>query len=120
MDLARALDIPRRRALGPPDRGDRAYFHRRRRSAFAVGAAAVALSVDLGAGVPVAAIAAAQMDVAGAAAGDRRRRGAAGGRRRAESAADARRAPALLLRDRDGLSRRTGADPPGSKISHRL
>ena len=45
---------------------------------------------------------------------------AAGGRRRAESAADARRAPALLLRHRDGLPWRTGAHPPGREISHRL
>ena len=120
MDSARPLDIPCRRTVGAADRGHRAYFHRRRRSALAVGAAAVALSVDLGAGVPVAAIAAAQMDAAGAAFGDRRRRGAAGGRRRAESAADARRASALLLRDRDGLPRRTGAHPPGGEISHRL
>ena len=120
MDFARPLDIPCRRTVGAADRGDRAYFHRRRRSALAVGAAAVALSVDLGAGVPVASAAAAQMDAAGAAAGDRRRRGAAGGRRRAESAADARRASALLLRDRDGLPRRTGAHPPGGEISHRF
>ena len=120
MDAARPLDLPRRRAVGAADRGDRAYFHRRCRSALAVGAAAVALSVDLGAGVPVAAAAAAQMDAAGAASGDRRRRGAAGGRRRAESAADARRASALLLRDRDGLPRRTGAHPPGGEISHRF
>src|SRR5439155_22498725 len=91
-----------------------------RRSALAVGAAAVALSPDLGAGVPVAPAAAAQMDATGAAAGDRRRRGAAGGRRRAEPAADARRASALLLCDRDGLSWRTGTHPPGGEISHRL
>ena len=120
MDLARALDISRRGAVGPADRGHRAYFHRRRRGAAAVGAAAVALSPDLGAGVPVAAAAAAQMDAAGAAAGDRRRRRAARGRRRAESAADARRPSALLLRHRDGLPWRTGAHPPGSEISHRL
>ena len=54
LDAARALDLSRRGAVGPLDRGDRAYFHRRRRGAAAVGAAAVAVSVDLGAGVPVA------------------------------------------------------------------
>ena len=57
--VARALDLPRRGAVGPVDRGHRAYFHRRRRGAAAVGAAAVAVSPDLGAGVPVAAAAAA-------------------------------------------------------------
>ena len=45
---------------------------------------------------------------------------AACGRRRAKSAADARRPSALLFRDRDGLSRRIGAHPPGREISHRL
>ena len=120
VDLARALDLPRRRAVGALDRGHRAYFHRRRRCAAAVGAAAVAVSADLGAGVPVAAAAAAQMDAAGAAAGDRRRRRAAGGRRRTEFAADARRTSALFLRHRDGLPWRTGAHPPGGEISHRL
>ena len=120
MDGARALDFPGRGAVGSADRGDRAYLHRRRRRAVAVGAAAVAVSVDLGAGVPVAAAVAAQMDAAGAAAGDRRRGHPAGGRRRAESAADARRASALLLRHRDGLPWRTGADPAGGEISHRL
>ena len=92
LDAARALDLPRRGAVGPVDRGDRAYFHRRRRGAAAVGAAAVAVSADLGAGVPVAPAAAAQMDADGAAAGDRRRDRAARGRRRTEPAADARRA----------------------------
>ena len=74
LDAARALDFSRRGAVGPADRGDRAYLHRRRRGAAAVGAAAVAVSPDLGAGVPVAPAAAAQMDAAGAAAGDRGRR----------------------------------------------
>ena len=120
VDVARALDFPRRGAVGPADRGDRAYLHRRRRGAAAVGAAAVAVSADLGAGVPVASAAAAQMDAAAAAAGDRRRDRAAGGRRRAEPAADARRPSAVLLRHRDGLPWRTGADPPGREISHRL
>ena len=59
LDPAHAMDLARRGALGPPDRGDRAYFDRRRRGAAVVGAAAVALFVDLGAGVPIAAIAAA-------------------------------------------------------------
>ena len=59
LEPARALDFPRRGAVRPADRGDRAYFHRRRRGAVAVGAAAVAVSVDLGAGVPVASAAAA-------------------------------------------------------------
>ena len=77
VDPARALDLPRRGAVGPAGRGHRAYLHRRRRGAAAVGAAAVALSADLGAGVPVAAAAAAQMDPAAAAAGDRRRHRAA-------------------------------------------
>ena len=86
----------------------------------AVGAAAVALSPDLGAGVPVAAAAAAPMDAAGAAAGDCRRHRAAGDRRRAESAADAGRPPAVLLHHRDGMPWRTGADPAGGEISHRL
>src|SRR5689334_12673612 len=120
MGIARPLDFPCRRTLGAADRGHRAYFHRRRRRALAVGAAAVALSPDLGAGVPVAAAAAAQMDAAGAAAGDRRRRRAAGGRRRAESIADARRASALLLCHRNGLPWRTGAYPAGGEISYRF
>ena len=120
MDDARALDFPRRGAVGPADRGHRAYLHRRGGRTAAVGAAAVAVSVDLGAGVPVAAAAAAQMDAAGAAAGDRRRRRAARVRRRAEFAADARRASIVFLRHRDGLPWRTGADAPGRQISHRL
>ena len=65
LDAARALDFPGRGAVGPADRGHRAYLDRRRGRAAAVGAAAVALSADLGAGVPVAAAAAAQMDAAG-------------------------------------------------------
>src|SRR6202035_2333021 len=120
LDLAPALDLPGRGAVGPPDRGDRAYFHRRRRRAAAVGAAAVALSLDLGAGVPVAPAAAAQMDADGAAAGDHGCDRAARGRRRAEPAADARRPSALLLRHRDGLPWRAGANPPVGEISHRL
>jgi hypothetical protein len=44
-------------AVGPADRGHRAYLHRRCGGALAMGAAAVAVSPDLGAGVPVAAIA---------------------------------------------------------------
>ena len=120
LDPARALDLSRRGAVGPVDRGDRAYFHRRRRGALAVGAAAVALSLDLGAGVPVASAVAAQMDAGAAAGGDRGRHRAIGGRRRTEPAADARRPSALLLRHRDGLPWRTGAHPPGREISHRL
>ena len=65
LDPARALDLPRRGAVGAADRGHRAYFHRRRRRAAIMGAAAVALSADLGAGVPVAPAAAAQMDADG-------------------------------------------------------
>ena len=45
---------------------------------------------------------------------------AAGIRRRAEPAADARRASTVLLRHRDGLPWRAGADPPGREIPHRL
>ena len=120
LDPARALDLPRRGAVGPADRGHRAYLHRRRGRAAAVGAAAVALSADLGAGVPVAAAAAAQMDAAAAAAGDRGRHRPARGRRRAEFAADARRAPTVLLRHRDGLPWRTGAHAAAGEISHRL
>ena len=118
--LARALDLPRRGAVGPADRGHRAYLHRRRGGAVAVGAAAVAVSPDLGAGVPVAPAAAAQMDAAAAAAGDHGRDRAARGRRRTEPAADAGRPSALFLRHRDGLPWRTGAHPPGGEISHRL
>ena len=76
--------------------------------------------LDLGAGVPVAPAAAAQMDAAAAAAGDRRRDPAARGRRRTEPAADARRPSAVLLHHRDGLPWRTGAHPPGGALSHRL
>ena len=114
------MDLSRGGAVGPPDRGDRAYLHRHRRGAAIVGAAAIALSPDLGPGVPVAPAAAAPMDAEAAAAGDHRRDRAARGRRRTESAADARRPPALLLRHCDGLPRRTGAYPPGCEISHRL
>ena len=56
---AGALDFPRRGAVGPPHCGDRAYFDRRCGRAPALGVAAVALSADLGAGVPVAAAASA-------------------------------------------------------------
>ena len=120
LGLARALDIPRRGAVGPADRGDRAHLHRRRRRTSAVGAAAVAVFADLGAGVPVAPAAAAQMDAAAAAAGDSGRGRAAGGRRRTQPADHARRPPAVLLCHRDGLSRRTGPDPAGDDLSHRL
>src|SRR5258708_17716705 len=120
MELARALDLSRRGALGPLDRGDRAYFHRYRRGAAIVGAAAVALSLDLGAGVPVAPAAAAQMDVEAAATGYRGYGRAARGRRRTEPAADARRPPALFLCHRNGMPRRVGAYPPRREISHRL
>src|SRR6202035_722006 len=102
-ELARALDLSRRGAVGAPDRGDRAYFHRRRGRAAALGAAAVAVSVDLGLGVPVAPAIAAQMDVNVAAAGDHRRDRAARGRWRTEPAADARRASTVLLHHRHGL-----------------
>src|SRR6185437_4672386 len=116
MGLARALDPSRRGAVGPVDRGNRAYFNRRRRGTAVVGAAAVALPPDLGTGVPVAPAAAAQMDAEAAAAGDRGRDRAVRGRRRAESAAHARRPPALLLFHRDGLPWRVGANPPGREI----
>src|SRR5260370_24719426 len=120
MELARSLDLARRGALGPLDRGDRAYFHRYRSGAAIVGAAAVALSLDLGAGVPVAPAAAAQMDVEAAATGYRGYGRAARGRRRTEPAADARRPPALFLCHRNGMPRRVGAYPPRREISHRL
>src|SRR6185369_14589656 len=67
----RALDLSRRGPLRAADRGDRAYLDRCRRRAALVGAAAVALSAHLGAGVPVAPAAAAQMDPDAAARGDR-------------------------------------------------
>src|SRR4051812_42356666 len=108
MAAARTLDFPRGGAVGTSDRGHRAHLHRRRGCAAVVGAAAVALSAHLGAGVPVAAVAAALADVAVAAAGDCGRGGAAGDRRRAEFAADARRPSIVLLHHRDGLSWRTG------------
>ena len=114
------MGLSRRGALGPLDRGDRAYLHRYRRGAVIVGAAAIALSPDLGAGVPVAPVAVAQMDVDAAAAGDRGRGRAARGRRRTEPVIDARRAPAFFLRHCDGLPWRVGAHPPGREISHRL
>ncbi len=120
MDVARSVGLSRRGALGPLDRGDRAYLHRYRRGAAIVGAAAIALSPDLGAGVPVAPAAAAPIGVEAAAAGDNRRGRAARGRRRTESAIDARRPPALFLRHCDGLPWRVGAHPPGREISHRL
>src|SRR5260370_30228683 len=103
MDIARALDLSRRGAVRPPDRGDRAYFHRRCRGPPAVGAAAVALSADLGAGVPVAPAAAAQMDADAATAGDRGCDRSARGRHRTEPAADPRLPPAFFLRHRNGL-----------------
>ena len=120
MDSARPLDIPCRRTVGAADRGDRAYFHRRRRGALAVGAAAVALSPDLGAGVPVAPAVAAQVHADAAAVGDHGGDPAVGDRRRAEPVADARRPPALLLHHCDGLSWRVGAHPPRREISHRF
>ena len=117
---ARALDLSRRGAVGPADRGDRAHLDRRRGRAAALGAAAVALSAHLGAGVPVAPAVAAQMDADDPAARDRGRDRAARGRRRAEPAADARRPSTLLLRHRDGLPWRAGAHAAGREISHRL
>src|SRR5882724_13282253 len=120
MDPARALDLSRRSTVGPADRGDRGYFHKRGRGAAAVGAAAIALSADLGAGVPVSPAAAAQMDADAAAAGDRRGGRAARGWRRTEPAADAWRPPALLLCHCDGVPWRTRAYPSSGEISHRL
>src|SRR3977135_4535396 len=120
MDLARALDRSCGGAVGPADRGDRAYLHRCRRSTAVVGAAAVALSLDLGAAVPVAPASAGQMDADGPAAGDRRGDRAARVRRRTEPAADARRPSTLFFCHCDGLSWRAGAYPPGREISHRL
>src|SRR5215510_9940816 len=108
MAVARTLDFPCRGAIGPLDRRDRAYLHRRCGRAAVVGAAAVAVSAHLGAGVPVAAAVAALADAAVAAAGDCGRGYPAGVRRRAESAADARRASAVLLHYRNGLPWRTG------------
>src|SRR5580704_9327828 len=120
LDVALALDIPGRGALGPAYRGDRAYLHRRGRRAAVMGAAAVALPPDLGAGVPVTPAAAAQMDIDAAAAGDSGRGRAARDRWRTEPAADGRRASTVFLCHRDGLPRRVGAHPPGGEISHRL
>ena len=59
LGVACALDLSCRGAVGPADRGHRAYLDRRCGRAAALGAAAVAVSADLGAGVPVAAAAAA-------------------------------------------------------------
>ncbi len=118
--VAPALDLPRRRAVGPAGRRHRAHLDRRRRRAAALGAAAVALSSDLGAGVPGPAADPAQICAAAAAAGDRRRDLPAGLRRRAQPAADARRASALLLRHRHGLPRRARAHASRRAVSHRL
>src|SRR2546426_744458 len=118
MDFARPLDLPCRRPVGAADRGDRAYFHRCRGGAAAVGAAAVALSPDLGAGVPVTPAVAAQVHADAATVGDHGGDPAVGDRRRAEPVADARRPPALLLHHCDGLSWRVGAHPPRREISH--
>ncbi len=76
----------RRGAVRPLDRGDRAHSTTSppRRCC---GCCAVALPADLGAGVPVAAAVAAQVDADGAAGGHRRHPGVARGRRRAGPAA---------------------------------
>ncbi|MGY4597643.1 hypothetical protein ACVWXL_005389 [Bradyrhizobium sp. GM22.5] len=71
-DDSAALDIPRRSAVRPAHRRHRAHLDRRCGSAAAVGAAAVAVSPDLGGGVPVAAATAAQMDADAPAGRDRR------------------------------------------------
>src|SRR5262249_26367708 len=118
LDDESPLGLPRRGTVGPVDRGDRAYLDRRSGGATALGAAAVALSPHLGAGVPVEAAVAAQMDADAAAARDRGCRGAACGRWRAEPVVDARRASGLLLRD--GLPCRAGRHPPARQISHRV
>ena len=120
MDSARPLDIPCRRPVGAADRGHRAYFHRCRGGAAAVGTSAVALSPDLGAGVPVTPAVAAQVHADAATVGDHGGDPAVGDRRRAEPVADARRPPALLLHHCDGLSWRVGAHPPRREISHRF
>src|ERR1051326_7637008 len=101
MAAARALDLPGGGAVGTAGRGDRAYLDRRRGRAVALGAAALALFADLGAGVPVAPADPPFLGAAVAAVGDRRRGAAARGRRRTEFIADAPRASALLLRHRD-------------------
>src|SRR6185312_12752952 len=120
LEPACALDLSGGGSFRTADRGDGAHLDRRRCSAAALGAAAVALSPDLGAGVPVAAALAAQMDADGTALGDRGRRHPARVRWRAEPAADARRASALLLCHRHGLPWRTGADAAACDISDRL
>src|SRR6185437_14856468 len=113
MAAAAALDFPGCGAVGPADRGDGAYFDRCRGRT-----AAVAVSADMGAGVPVTSIAAPSLDAGIAATRDCRRHYPAGGGRRAEPAADARRSSALLLRDCHGLSWRTRAHPSGVALSH--
>ena len=118
MGAAVALDFPGRGAVRSADRSHRAYFDRRRGRTAAVGAAAVAVPADVGAGVPVTSIAAAWLDAGIAATRDCRRHHPAGGGRRAEPAADARWASALFLRDRHGLPRRTGAQASGLAPSY--
>src|SRR4051812_26233046 len=85
-----------------------------------MGAAALAVPADLGAGVSVAAVVAAPMDAGAAAVGACRSDPAARGRRRAESDADAGRPPALLFRDRDGVPWRAGTHAAAGKIPHRI
>src|SRR5262249_43949218 len=115
-----ALDISRSRAVWSADRGNRTYFDRCCRSAAAVGASAVALSPDMGAGVPVASAVATQMDADVAAGGRCRSDGAARRWWRAEPAVDPWRSSVVLLHHRDGLSRRTRTYTPGGELPHRI
>jgi hypothetical protein len=95
--------FPRGCPIRPADRGHRAYLDGRRRGAAALGAAAVAVSADLGAGVPVAAAAAALMGPDVAASRDCRRGCPARSWRRTESAADPRWSSVVLLHYRHGV-----------------
>ena len=106
---ARPLGVPGGGSLRALGRGDRLHIHRHRGGAASLGHSAVALSVDLGAGLPTASAVAASLGADGAALRDCRHCRADGLWQHRLSAARAGRAPHRLLRDRSGEPRRTGA-----------
>ena len=120
LGVAWALGIPRGGAIRLAYRGHRAHFDRRRRSAVALGASAFGISPDLGIGVSGPPPIAPSMDVAAATACHCRRHHAACRRQRAKPVRFAGGPSVLLLRHRDGLSWRTGANPTAGAAPHGL
>ena len=102
---ARPLGVPGGGSLRALGRGDRLHIHRHRGGAASLGHSAVALPVDLGAGLPTASAVAASLGADGAALRDCGHCRADGLWQHRLSAARAGRAPHRLLRDRSGQPR---------------